>query len=578
MIEVRRAPHGHVERYSLDEFERGVHAGRIRPQDHLRVPAVTGDAFVVARELEMFRSLYAATPLTFRHHFHLGRIPWLTLGLIAALLAVYFGWQDGAPASTDALMQQGAKSWTLMVELGQWWRLLTANALHASGGHLAANAIFLLNLGGPAEAIFRRLDYALVLLVSALGASAASTLANPTVSCGASGMVFGVWAALAVFGVRHHDILPDRYRRYFIGAVVPYAIFALYLGFVVPGIDNWGHFGGLVAGASLAARAPSRLLAPRHRRLKLKLASIAALIAVTALASGRQPNAGALNAQRYYPNGGLAVPIPSGWPELAHSRSQSGESLTFGNRVGVAVGIETQRREQPIDLDSASTEFLENDLHHHVRAAAVRDIALGPEQSVAINARPAKQLRATLATPRRSVAMDFFVMARGHYRYVVTFSRPVWLKDAYAPLFAQVQRGIRWVPPDPLRMARRAQGANPTPHTHAALGKALAAAGAVGRAETVLRQATRKWPDNPEPLHALAQLLHTERRSGPEACRLATAVLRVSGWTPNATALAIDLYRACGAAKKARATLRRGLARFPDAPKLRARLAQESAP
>ena len=76
---------------------------------------------------------------------------------------------------------------------------------------------------------------------------------NPAVSCGASGLVFGVWGAVAVFGVRYRRYLPDRYRRYFLGSVVPYSVFALYFGLAVPGVDNWAHAGGFLGGYLVSA-------------------------------------------------------------------------------------------------------------------------------------------------------------------------------------------------------------------------------------------------------------------------------------------------------------------------------------
>src|SRR5690606_24980708 len=160
-----------IEEMELAEFERRAREGDIAPQHQVCFPAVTGDAFVPARDLELFRGLYAAGAITFKRYFNLGRVPYLTGALMAVLLLTFLKWQgaaDGAlPLSDSDLLQKGAKSRPLIVELGQWWRLLTANLLHGSWVHLIGNLIFLLNLGGAAEAVFRRLDFLLVLVASA---------------------------------------------------------------------------------------------------------------------------------------------------------------------------------------------------------------------------------------------------------------------------------------------------------------------------------------------------------------------------------------------------------------------------
>ncbi|MEC9464312.1 MAG: rhomboid family intramembrane serine protease, partial [Myxococcota bacterium] len=243
MIRLRRGPDDPIEELELEEFEERIRAGKVNPSFEVSFPVITGDRFVQAKELELFKGLYRTDLLNFKRHFHLGRVPWLTTSIIGLLCLIHFTIAPPIQGGSGALLQRGAKSLPLMIELGQWWRLLTANLIHVSGWHLAVNCLFLFNLGGPAEAMFRRLDYGLVMIFSGLGGMALSALVNPAVSCGASGMVFGIWGAVATFGVRYRNLLPERYRRYFIRSVIPYSIFALYMGIAMPGIDNWGHLG-----------------------------------------------------------------------------------------------------------------------------------------------------------------------------------------------------------------------------------------------------------------------------------------------------------------------------------------------
>src|SRR5204862_1052563 len=91
-------------------------------------------------------------------------------------------------------------------------------------------------------------DYALILLVSALTTTLLSTAMSTLPSVGASGVVLGLFGAASVFGYKYSDILPKKYRRYFGGAVLPYALFILYVGLATKDTDNWGHLGGLLGG------------------------------------------------------------------------------------------------------------------------------------------------------------------------------------------------------------------------------------------------------------------------------------------------------------------------------------------
>ncbi|MEL6544243.1 MAG: rhomboid family intramembrane serine protease, partial [Myxococcota bacterium] len=174
-VRLRHFDSDRIEELDLAEFERRSRDGAIRPRDQICFPVLTGERFVDARELEMFRGLRTTAAFNFRENFSLARPPWITVTLIGLLILVYVFWQQPSPRNASDLVRQGAKVPSLMVELGQWWRLLVANLLHVSPWHLAVNVLFLFNLGGPVEATYRRVDYLLILAASALGATVTST-------------------------------------------------------------------------------------------------------------------------------------------------------------------------------------------------------------------------------------------------------------------------------------------------------------------------------------------------------------------------------------------------------------------
>ena len=564
MISVRTHPDKMPEDMELAEFERRVQHGDIGPKHRVCFPLVTGDKFVEASELEIFRGLYQADSLTFKRYFHLGRIPWLTSLVIALLCYTHLAWYTADGRGTEPLLEHGAKSLPLMLERGQWWRLVTANFVHVSNWHLVVNAIFLFNLGGPAEAIFRRLDYLLLLCAAAIGATGVSAILNPTVSCGASGMVFGIWGGLAVFGVRYRAMLPERYQRYFIGSVIPYSIFALYQGVVMPGIDNWSHLGGLLAGSSVALLMPPRLLKPRDPAAILKLLAMSLVAMVIAMGSWFPTGVGELATNRYFPRNGLVVPVPDTWHRLLEGRQPNKETYAFHNRAGPTVGFETRIENSPQELRTFVREFVHQDLANQLQTNRAQGLRIGEPIDATIAGHPAKRIHADIVTPTTKSQWDYYLVVRGYYRYVISFSAPMWLYASYKPVFEGIAESTRIIDPDILTTARTAQRTDSTARSEAELGRALALAGQTTEAWTVLRNAAMRWPKSGEPFATQARLLYEAGNSEADTCVLVRHALQHQEWTPDLLALAIDLHVGCDELPTAKRMLAAARKRFPE--------------
>jgi membrane associated rhomboid family serine protease len=127
------------------------------------------------------------------------------------------------------------------VENGEYFRLLTVALLHGGLWHLAFNLFALHALGTPLENYFGRKKYAVILLVSLLSGSTLSVLFNPAYvySIGASGMIFGLFGALAMIG----DRAGIEWRSILVIIGLNFAI-----GFALGGVDWRGHLGGLIGG------------------------------------------------------------------------------------------------------------------------------------------------------------------------------------------------------------------------------------------------------------------------------------------------------------------------------------------
>lgn len=179
----------------------------------------------------------------------LSRRPVLTLSLLATLAAIYAA-QYILDAEYDPLrlIDLGANAHVLVKE-GQWYRLVTGNLLHLGPIHIFFNGLGVVALGPTLEQLVGRHRYGLILILSGLGGSVASSLnAKGILSVGFSTALFGMLGALFVLNLRYYRSLPA-------GLKEPVRWWVLVLGsnmlipIAVPQIDIAGHAGGFLAGA-----------------------------------------------------------------------------------------------------------------------------------------------------------------------------------------------------------------------------------------------------------------------------------------------------------------------------------------
>lgn len=166
----------------------------------------------------------------------------LSLYLSNEILCGFFG----SPYDC-ALFVLGWKQ-NVLIAQGQYWRLLTATFLHSGLMHLAFNGIALYALGPDAERVYGTLRFLVIYFLAGLTGSVASYAFSPAPSVGASGSIFGMFGALAVFFYTTRGLLGEFGQRQ-LQSMVGLMVINLVLGFA-PGsnIDNYGHIGGLLAG------------------------------------------------------------------------------------------------------------------------------------------------------------------------------------------------------------------------------------------------------------------------------------------------------------------------------------------
>ncbi|SRR6266496_3023774 len=125
---------------------------------------------------------------------------------------------------------------------GEYWRLISAAFLHIGLLHLLVNMVALAIVGPSLERVFGHWRFTALYLLSAFGGSVSVYLFDPRGAAGASGAIYGLFAATVI--VLRKLGLDPRAMLVIIG--INFAVsFA-------PGISLFGHLGGFVVGTLTA--------------------------------------------------------------------------------------------------------------------------------------------------------------------------------------------------------------------------------------------------------------------------------------------------------------------------------------
>src|SRR5262245_23448605 len=172
-----------------------------------------------------------------------------------------------------ALAVLGATS-GVALQQGRWWTLLTAVFLHGSLLHLLFNMAITRQYLPHVVELYGNARAWVIFVVAGVVGFAVSAFAVPRVgTIGASGAIFGLLAAMIVYGRRtgQHAVTQQLWTS---------AAVMFLFGFVMPNVNNWAHAGGF-AGGFVAAEALS-FSGRRESPLLLGLAWISALLVVVA--------------------------------------------------------------------------------------------------------------------------------------------------------------------------------------------------------------------------------------------------------------------------------------------------------
>ncbi len=185
--------------------------------------------------------------------------------------------------SSESLFIFGASGVVPVFRFGRWWTVLTAGWLHAGVLHLFFNMMWVRQLAPATAETYGASRMIIIYTVAGITGFMASTLAGmvfflpsflrgASFTVGASAPIFGLLGALIYYGRRGGSSIIGEQAK-------SWAMVLFIFGFIMPGVDNWAHLGGL-AGGYVSAKFLDPL---RPERLDHLIAALVCL-AVTGIA------------------------------------------------------------------------------------------------------------------------------------------------------------------------------------------------------------------------------------------------------------------------------------------------------
>jgi rhomboid protease GluP len=146
-----------------------------------------------------------------------------------------------------SLMALGATGTFLMDATGGWWTLFSANYLHGSILHIFFNMMALYQISPLITQLYGPYRYFAIYTLSGVLGFWISYMAGIPLTIGASASLCGLIGSALYYGRNRGGVFGQAIYK----QVGGWALFILLFGFLVPGINNWAHVGGMLAGALL---------------------------------------------------------------------------------------------------------------------------------------------------------------------------------------------------------------------------------------------------------------------------------------------------------------------------------------
>ncbi|MGV8074814.1 MAG: rhomboid family intramembrane serine protease [Syntrophobacteraceae bacterium] len=146
-----------------------------------------------------------------------------------------------------SLLLLGATGTIPIGRLHRWWTLLSANYLHGGILHIFFNMAALRQIGPLVATEYGTGRMFVIYTASGVLGFWISYLAGVPFTIGASAAVCGLLGAALYYGKARGGV----YGKMVYGQITGWVATIFIFGFLMPGINNWGHGGGLLGGILL---------------------------------------------------------------------------------------------------------------------------------------------------------------------------------------------------------------------------------------------------------------------------------------------------------------------------------------
>jgi rhomboid protease GluP len=178
------------------------------------------------------------------------------------------------------VLQRFGASLPLPYDVAQPWRLVMAVFLHGSLMHIIFNMWVLMDIGPQIEELYGSARFFFIYVLTGIAGYILSSLRGHF-SVGGSGALLGLIGVLLAITTGRKSAGMQMLRS----QIIRWLIYIAIWGFLFPGIDNYAHFGGLVAGFGLgkimADRPPG---SPEERNRANALGWATAVIVIASVA------------------------------------------------------------------------------------------------------------------------------------------------------------------------------------------------------------------------------------------------------------------------------------------------------
>lgn len=148
-----------------------------------------------------------------------------------------------APSSLS-LFALGATGSIPIFQYGRWWTLISASFLHGGILHIFFNMAALHQLGPFVIQEFGTNRFIIIYFMAGVAGFFLSVMTGIPFTIGASASICGLIGAILYYGRSRGGFYGQAIYKQAVGWIVGLVVF----GLLIPGINNWAHGGGVLAG------------------------------------------------------------------------------------------------------------------------------------------------------------------------------------------------------------------------------------------------------------------------------------------------------------------------------------------